>query len=107
MPEIHRIATRFGDLYLRTSAPKEAGDPVLNLDEAAAVRADLANAEEEAVILTELAEASEAMLADAYAGFRLEMSATPAAQYAAVSRLRSAPGRPEAFPGKAVPTYIA
>lgn len=78
-PEVHRIATRLGELHRRyQQAPKDAaGRPILSLDEAAVVRSDIACAAEEATVLHALAEASEAMLGGAYAGFGLAMPTTP------------------------------
>lgn len=78
-PEVHRIASRLGDVFsLYRRSPKHAGRPALTGIERGTVLADLANASEESMIISVLAEASEEMLAGAYAGFGLEMPATPA-----------------------------
>lgn len=49
---------------------------MLGPNERAIVRSNLANAVEEDLVLSVLAEAASAMLAEAYAGFGLEMPAT-------------------------------
>lgn len=77
-PDFRRPATRLGELqqrYIRT--PKEDGRPVLTSPELARIHAEIANAEAETKILYILAEATEAMLGDAYAFFGFEMPATP------------------------------